>query len=260
VGRSYHKTGSNNGSPKSENDGIAGAEEITLVSAAITGSLIRQINVGAFDGEKSRSQDQLTECVDFFRIKGIVENLLRQLNIEEESLNCTGAQADLPGFLHPYRSAKLSLDLNDGSKKGKGNKREELGFVGELHPRDAHRIGIKQPVFVFELELPVLRQARKESHFLEPAQTPSISRDLTADVAVSVAQDDVMRLIRSAAGKKLESVDLVSIFDLSATKRSLSYRLTFQDREETLTNEEVEKRLTKVRNTLAHQLSATFRG
>ncbi|MBI1270056.1 phenylalanine--tRNA ligase subunit beta [bacterium] len=260
VGRSYHKTGSSNGGPKSDSDGIAGAEEITLVSAAITGSLVKQINVGAFDGEKSRSQDQMTECVDFFRIKGIVENLLRQLNIEEESLNCAGARADLPGFLHPYRSAKLSLAFDDGKKKGKASKLEELGFVGELHPRDAHRIGIKQPVFVFELELPVLRQARKESRFLEPAQTPSISRDLTADLAISVAQADVMRMIRSAAGKKLESVDLVSIFDLSATKRSLSYRLTFQDREETLTNEEVEKRLTKVRNTLAHQLSATFRG
>lgn len=260
VGRSYHKTGSNNGGPKSESDGVVGAEEITLVSAAITGSLIKQINVGAFDGEKSKSQDQLTESVDFFRIKGIVENLLKQLNIEEESLDCSATQANLPGFLHPYRSARLSLALDDGKKKGKGGKLEELGFVGELHPRDAHRIGIKQPVFVFELELPVLRQARKDSQFLEPAQTPSISRDLTADLEISVPQADVMRMIRSAAGKKLESVDLVSIFDLSATKRSLSYRLTFQDREETLTNEEVEKRLTKVRNTLAHQLSATFRG
>ena len=103
------------------------------------------------------------------------------------------------------------------------------------------------------------RKYRGERDFSEPAQTPSIARDLTADLEITVQQSDVMKAIKNAAGKKLERVDLVSVFDLSETKRSLSYRLIFQDKEETLTNEEVEKRLNKIRNSLTHQLSATFR-
>lgn len=262
IGRSYHLSdpASKNGNGASSDRSDTGAEEKRLVAAVICGSLLNQFNIGGTREEKTFNHAQMTESIDFYRIKGLLENLLENLNIDESMVEFKKDDS-LPSFLHPHRSCSVALSQGNkkDKKKSKNQAGETFGWLAEIHPRDAHKLGFKEAVYAFEINLDLLRKYRAERDFSEPAQTPSIARDLTADLEITVQQSDVMKAIKNAAGKKLERVDLVSVFDLSETKRSLSYRLIFQDKEETLTNEEVEKRLNKIRNSLTHQLSATFR-
>ena len=86
-----------------------------------------------------------------------------------------------------------------------------------------------------------------------------VTRDLTADLPKATEQAAVKQVIAQVGGKLLRKVELVSTFDLSAEQRSLSYRLSFQHPEQTLTAEEIDKTVTKVKEQLARQLSAGFR-
>ena len=63
----------------------------------------------------------------------------------------------------------------------------------------------------------------------------------------------------ASAGQILKQVELVSIYQPSEGKRSLSYRLSFQDIQRTLTNEEVEASLARVRDSLVNRLGGAFR-
>jgi phenylalanyl-tRNA synthetase beta chain len=91
-----------------------------------------------------------------------------------------------------------------------------------------------------------------------PATQP-LSRDLTADVDAGLDHASVESCIRSAAGGTLKQVDLVSLFQLSDAKKSLSYRLLFLGDQDALTADEVDKRLAKIRESLQSRLGATFR-
>lgn len=84
-------------------------------------------------------------------------------------------------------------------------------------------------------------------------------RDLTVDLDSSVMHGAVESLINSLAKGKLQQTELVSVFCPSDSQRSLTYRLTFQDPQETLTGEAVDVLINKIREELKTQLSASFR-
>ena len=261
LGRGYKISQAKNGDDSKETGGT-GAHEFPLVAGVISGSLVKQTSYGKVKTKADGStvninESKMVESVDYFRVKGVVENLLEKLNIDPDDIAFESSEG-APSCLHPYRCCAVKF-ASDKSKKGKVQNYALGGWLGELHPKVLHDMSIKQPLFVFELDLERVKEAIGQISSLEPVQTPSLARDLTADLDMNVDQVSVIKLIKNSAGKNLERVDLVSIFELSETKKSLSYRLIFQNKEETLTAEEVEKRLSKVRNTLTHQLSATFR-
>ena len=69
----------------------------------------------------------------------------------------------------------------------------------------------------------------------------------------------VLECIASSAGANLRHTELISIFTPDEKRKSLSYRLTFQHPELTLTNEQVDSDLTKIRQSLTEKLAASFR-
>lgn len=261
VGRGYKVQSDSNGSGESD----TGAQEYELVAGVISGSQIIQTSVGFTKGDQKINQSKMSEEVDFFRMKGIVENLLEYLKVSSDDVDFEKLE-NPPAYLHPYRCCAVKVstwqktDKSEKKNKKKGKKPEILaGWLGELHPRELNKLGLKQPVFTFELFIDQLAGAISTSPFVEPPQTPCIQRDLTVDLAMNVEQSDVIGIIKKSGGKNLEKVDLVSIFELSESVKSLSYRLIFQDKEETLQAQEIDKKLNKIRNTLTYQLEANFR-
>lgn len=208
---------------------------------------------------------------DYFFAKGLVENLLSALNIDERKLAWSRVEENhLYPWLHPYRSAVLTLNRparpnKDGSKPATMFESNiTLGYVGELHPRFADDNNLRDTAVVFELDVDRLKAERKASKFAGIASTPEIVRDITADFDVTdkeIAYEKLSRLIWKTAGSNLRSVELVSVYKSpqESKKIAVTCRMTFQHASETLTNEEIEKVLASIRESLSRDLAASFR-
>jgi phenylalanyl-tRNA synthetase beta chain len=152
--------------------------------------------------------------------------------------------------LHPHRTATLELvGLGDDPATG-----HEIGVVGQLHPREAERRDLPEPVVVAELLLePMLLDVAAGR---VPASAPRLVRHpaMTVDVAVQ-ADDDIPweRLetaIRTAAGDLL---DTLAVFDeyrgdqVGEGRRSVAARLRLQAADRALTSDDEEAVLAAVR-------------
>ncbi|MCG6888097.1 MAG: phenylalanine--tRNA ligase subunit beta, partial [Gammaproteobacteria bacterium] len=169
--------------------------------------------------------------VDFFDIKGDLEAILRPSDV---SAFCF--QPSQESILHPGQAADVSLN---GAK---------IGFVGGLHPAVLHKLDIDQPVFVFEVELSPIRNARLPN-FHEMSRFPSIRRD----IAVMVDADlPVQRLLDEIYSIKNEILQEVFVFDVYTGKevrnnrKSVALGLILQDFSRTLVDEDVENLVTKI--------------
>lgn len=187
---------------------------------------------------------------NFFLAKGVVENLLAKLMLEKEKIAFVSAH-DLPDFLHPGRSCLVTYETNGSAKP--------MGWLGDLHPATADKLGLRMAVSLFELSLDNLRAWRARPQFRDIHNTPYVVRDLTADFGKQIAHASVERSVKQAAGPHLQQLELVSVFDVNDKLRSLSYRLTFQNAGATLTAGEVEEYLSATREKLKSDLGATFR-
>ncbi len=226
---------------------LTGTAEIPHVSAVISGAN----DLSHWQEKNEASGNGKT---DFYVLKGVLENLLHRLSIAPDQVQFIPSD-NAPGWFHPSRSAQVVVKPGNREKFAP----IELGWIGEVHPVVADAYGLKNPASVFEMDVDKLRSARKEHAFQEISSTPTIVRDITADVDRGTEAGAVQQCIRQIGGKLLQQVDLVSVFDLSDQTKSLSYRLTFQDSDKTLTAEEIEKIVGKVRQQLTRQLSAAFR-
>ena len=220
-------------------------------------------------GEPRLSQwlesDKRQEGNCYYLVKGILESLAAGLNISLTSLSFQSVD-NVPGWFHPGRSAACFVDMSQSQKsdkpdtsKQKGNKMLCLGYLGEIHPAVANTYKLSGRAAILEISLAALGQAKQPPVFKDIYQTPVIQRDLTCDLDNSVDHQSVEMCINACGGSNLQKVILISLFQLSATQKSLSYRLTFQHPELTLTNDAVDSLMAKIREELMTRLNASFR-
>ena len=149
--------------------------------------------------------------VDFFDVKGDVENLVAPLKATFEA-------ATHPA-MHPGRCARVIVN-------GKA-----VGFVGELHPKVCRVYELPKPPVVFELEVAPLCEldvpsARAVSKF-QPVHR-DISVTVPNDVTCAQLQDAVARIRRTKPEAMIiESLDLFDVYRPEASaEKSMAFRLT----------------------------------
>ena len=165
--------------------------------------------------------------VDFYDMKGIVEELFERLEIFNYTVEAGEHYA-----LHPGKTAIF--------KKG----REILATVGEVHPAVAENLGISKKVFVFECDVATLMKCTaKKFTFENLPKYPAISRDLAILVNLDTAAGDIEKVIKKSAGKFFKEVTLFDVYTgerIDAAKKSLAFNIKFQSNERTLTDEEAD--------------------
>ncbi|MFA9429103.1 phenylalanine--tRNA ligase subunit beta [Egicoccus sp. AB-alg2] len=163
------------------------------------------------------------------------------------------------GF-HPGRSASLRLrPLPDAAPV-------EVGFVGQLHPQEADRRDLPEPVVVAELLLePLLRAVPPEGHPPVAARTLVRHPAMSLDVAL-VADDEVPyatleAAVREGAGDLLDGLwwfDEYRGEQVGPGRRSVAIRLRLQSPERQLTDADAEAVIDAVA-ARAEALGATLR-
>ncbi len=185
--------------------------------------------------------------VDFYDLKGDVEALLELTGRRAFTFRPESHPA-----LHPGQSAAI-VDRAD---------QRRCGWLGMLHPALAEELGIDQDVFLFELDQNVIEQCRLP--FYRPvSRFPGVRRDLAVVVDEAVPAQALLDTVTDSVGKLL--VDLV-LFDvyrgpgLAENEKSLALGLVLQHPDRTLTDDEVERLIGQVLETLRQRFGARLRG
>jgi len=177
-------------------------------------------------GKTPEHWDKKNEALDFYDLKGIVENIFSCLK-----LTLSFTPSDHPSF-HPTRQANIFLeDLN-------------IGVLGQLHPDVCDKMGIKEEVYFSEIEADIILDKYKETKVFQKLFTqPCSERDLTLTLDRKILNADVFKKIESLSPKILEKTTLIDLFEddkLGENKKNLTIRFTYRDPVRTLAFEEVE--------------------
>ena len=166
--------------------------------------------------------DQKPVEVDFYDVKGVLENLFEALHIEDVFYK----PSSHPSF-HPGRQASIYWkDL-------------AIGSFGEVHPALLAPLDIKQRVFFAEISLESL-VAHESSHpIMRPIpQFPSSERDWTIPLPKGASVQPIFDALTSLSIPLLEKTELIDLF-ISETQ-NVTLRFTYRDPLKTVSFEEVE--------------------
>lgn len=182
--------------------------------------------------------------VDFYVLKGIVEELLESLGYKNR-YSIVLPKEHLKD-LHPHQSAEIIVN------------NKKIGIMGRVHPSV-----IKDKVFVLEINLDVLKQFRtKKMSYKEISKYPSVSKDLAFIMPKEVQAGDVENIIRKAGGRILDEVKIFDEFTgdvIGKGNKSIAYSLTFKDDKKTLSDEEVMEVFNKIINEVEKKLNVKLR-
>jgi phenylalanyl-tRNA synthetase beta chain len=184
---------------------------------------------------------------DFFDIKGDVQALLAPRNPVFEA-------AEHPA-MHPGRCARVVLDG------------VAIGFVGELHPKWRQAYDLVHAPLMFELELDAVLQ-RDVPVFKAVPKHQAVERDIAVLVQERVTHDALMAAVWAAPTEGLlRNATLFDIYrpkpvagsEAAQPEKSMAIRLTLNSEEATLTEEQIERSVQSVLNSLATTLGARQR-
>lgn len=154
----------------------------------------------------------------FYQFKGLVEAALRSF----ESLECD--LSNFGSFLHPNR--QLSF---------------KNGIAGELHPKLAEELGLKQRCFAGEWR--VSGFTPKKINYVNMSEYPAIDLDLSLLVDESVRVGELERQLQKLGPKSLvwaRAYDIYRSKELGS-KKSCTFSLRYQAPDRTLSTEEAQK-------------------
>ncbi|MCK8612186.1 phenylalanine--tRNA ligase subunit beta [Apilactobacillus nanyangensis] len=224
-GRVFHK----------ENEDVVKPDEIEHLAGAMTGSLV------------DNSWNQPAKNVDFFQIKGIVNEYLETIGLNGE-ISYT-ANESYPE-MHPGRTADIFVHGH------------YVGFVGQVHPKIAKQFKINE-TYVFDLNLQtIIDLPKKEQSYELVSKYPSIKRDIAMLIDKDVENDSIVKVIEKRGGAYLVDVKLFDLYEgehVPEDKKSLAYSLTFQNKHDTLVDDDVNNAMEKVQRNLEKEFNVEIR-
>ena len=136
-----------------------------------------------------------------------------------------------------------------------------LGIVGELHPELSQKYDLGANVVAFELNIDVLPESSVPD-YLAYSKLPVVRRDLAVEIDLNTEVGGILNEIKEETIQYLTGVTLFDIYTgegVADGKKSVALAVMFQDKEKTLTDEEVEKSVSLVLELLKQRFNATQR-
>ncbi len=221
-------------------------EEVGKVAGFYQPQHVGGLAYGSFVPEQWASDNR---PVDFFDVKGDLERALDPLHFTTE--------AAVHPALHPGRSAQIQLL----TPKGKLN----IGWVGELHPGLQQAYELPQAPVLFELDLEAIRnlgipQPEELSKF------PAVQRDLAVVVKQSISAQSLLDAMNKGKQNFVRHIELFDEFkpkagssSMADDEKSLAFRVTLLNPQETLQDVQIEAVMTALLAALEKNCAARLR-
>ncbi|MCE5316836.1 MAG: phenylalanine--tRNA ligase subunit beta [Parachlamydia sp.] len=172
--------------------------------------------------------DQKAQDVDFYDLKGIVENLLEELGIE----GWTFQPIQLPIF-HPGRQAAVKVG------------ELELGSIGEVHPSIQRRLDVPNRLYFAEINLHDLLKVRKQEWKMADLPLyPGSDRDWTITLEDALSVQSILDFFHAQPSKLLQQVSLIDLYRsdrLGEGRKNVTFRFFYRSPDRTVEQEEVER-------------------
>jgi phenylalanyl-tRNA synthetase beta chain len=178
---------------------------------------------------------------------------------------------DLKGAIQLVRKEKLSFRRAQRSNMAFATEiianNDLIGLAGQLSSALASKLDASSAVLVAEVSLDFPTTARGSgATFREFGKFPAIARDIAMIVPDTLSHEQIWKVIFEPKESLLEKAEFFDrVVDEKAEqlfgpgKKSVAYRLTYRDKNRTLTNEEVTVAHARIRERLQRELGVTLR-
>jgi len=191
--------------------------------------------------------NQPPDAVDLFDLIGVLKTLagacgLPTLQIDSPTENFC---------LHPGYSGDILINTT------------KIGHAGRVHPSVLEAFDVASDVFLFEMDFSPFADAFLQGGTYRPfVRNPTVQRDIALVLEGEVSCGRVLEQIRGLADRRVIGVELFDLYEgpqLPEGRKSMAFRLTYQDPERTLTDEEVNDLQERLLEALLPGLGAQLR-
>jgi phenylalanyl-tRNA synthetase beta chain len=214
------------------------------------------VTIGATGEAREKGLYDTARDYAFADLKGDLDSIgalaggLRWADSSARAENGKGSEA----WLHVARRGQLFLG------------KEKIGVAGQLARRVAEKLKLRQDVFLAELRLDPLyaavRAARDSRRYDPVPRFPAVERDFSLLLTDGTRFSEVGEAIRVLKIPEIASIEAIDFFrgkNVPAGKYSLLVRITFQSRETTLTDEQINDFCARIIAALENNLGAQLR-
>jgi phenylalanyl-tRNA synthetase beta chain len=196
-------------------------------------------------GEKQETGwRQQAQAADFYTLKGAIDALISGLGLTA-------------------KTSEIMLEKFAACVEWTVGK-QSVGYGGMVSSALLSKMGIKQPVLFAELNWAALTEQfqKRTVKIQEIPRFPAVQRDLALVVPRSLKWEAIAHTVQKIRIQTLQDIKLFDIFEsdkLGKDKKSMAVNFTFQDKEKTLTDKEIEGWMNAILSTLEKELSVTIR-
>ena len=187
-----------------------------------------------------------TANVDFFDLKGMVENVLQSIGINE----CSFVSCD-SGTFNRDKSAYMKI----GSRI--------IGSLGELSSGLCSKYEIEQKVYYCEVDVDeLIKKGSFVKKYVPVPKYPSVKRDVALILDEGITYNEVLEIARKNRADVVESIELFDLYrgkPIPKNKKSVGISITYRSRISTLTDKEVDELHKKLINGWTSSLKCGIR-
>ena len=205
--------------------------ENKILNIAVTGEIFKENWISKYSKN------------NFYYLKGVAENLLRQLNISNIRYEINNDD------LFEYR-------LNIYSNK------KIIGFLGELNSDYTQEFSLEQKIHMLNIDLDNIKMRSLNVKHQELSKFPSSRRDLSMLLNDEISFDAIKELAFKLENKILIDVNLFDEYkgkNIEDKKKSFAVSFIFNDSKKTLTDKVIDKIMMNLTDKYKTELGAVIR-
>jgi phenylalanyl-tRNA synthetase beta chain len=185
-----------------------------------------------------------TQAVSYYDLAQYVSNILNKSGLADVK------QETIQDQLFEYA---VSLSSNN----------KEIGKLGKVKPLLVKDFGIKQELFYAELNTSLLFSAATPKLVIqEVAKFPEVRRDLSLVIDAPVRFDEIRNLVLNTEKRLIKNIVAFDVYEgekIPKGKKAYALSFTLLDENKTLTDEEIDKTMTRLMNAFEQKLGAVIR-
>lgn len=187
------------------------------------------------------------KAVDFFFIKSFVNSILTRLGI-------AASEFITENFSDDQFSEALCYKVKD----------ENVVRFGKLNKNVLKHFDIKQEVFYadFNWDMIVNLTVKNKLEYSDISKFPQVRRDLALLIDKKIQYSEIEKIIKNTENKMVLEVNLFDIYEgdkIESDKKSYAVSVILQNKEKTMSDQEIDAVMNKIIKSLQQKLNAVLR-